>query len=253
MLTNDFIGQQSSPYNGGWFLPQESQWFYDSADAPSYVVNIDGNMAGVISNGMRVRLYQLTEVKYFIVTAVSDYDEITGVTAVTLYGGTNYTLTSDAITDPSISSEKAPYGFPLNPELWTVSYSDTELRTQSTPTEDFWYNLNNASLEIPVGLWNVEYYVSAEVSSTEISASVYAALSTSNSTPSNSLWIRGFQGGTSGDNVYVGASCSAYMTISLTQKTTYYLISMSGTAGGTNLYNVGTTTPIYIRAVIAYL
>ena len=79
---------------------------YASADSPTFVVNTSTDLTSKISVGMKLKLTQST-VKYFIVTAITS-------TTITLYGGTDYTLTSATITDVYFSSAKAPFGFPLN-------------------------------------------------------------------------------------------------------------------------------------------
>jgi hypothetical protein len=57
-----------------------------------------------------------------------------------LYGGTDYTLAAagDAITAPYYSVVKAPLGFPLNSNKWTVKVTDATIRSQLTPTANTW-------------------------------------------------------------------------------------------------------------------
>ena len=122
---------------------------YTSADAPTFVMATSVNTTSFISVGMKLKLTQGTT-KYFIVTAQTS-------NSLTLYGGTDYTLTSAAITEVQYSPHKAPFGFPLNPDKWTVTLIDTDRRQQEDPSADVWYNPDGISITVPIGLWNISY------------------------------------------------------------------------------------------------
>jgi hypothetical protein len=235
----------------GWIEANET-WTYASADDPTFTLTISGDKTSKYSAGMRVKLTQTTD-KFFIITKVA-YSSPN--TTLTLYGGTDYDLANATITTPYYSPDKAPQGFPLDPAKWTVSYTDTSSRTQSSPTQSTWYNLNTAKVDIPIGVWDVSYFVAAAVSnSTPVGQlGIRTTLSTANNSESDaqftdygvyqldSALIRNFQ-----------LNAHRRKTLTLTSKTSYYLNTVTDYASQTTLYNEGNGTPTMIRAICALL
>lgn len=230
----------------GWIEAGET-WTYAAADAPTYTFTISGDKTTKYGIGMRLKLTDVT-VKYFIVTAVT-YGAPN--TTVTVYGGTDYTLTGGAITLPYYSMAKAPFGFPLSPLKWRQEYTDTTDRSQATPTINVWYNLNTASLSIPIGIWDVSYFVS--VTAVDASATIWpigATLSTANNSSSDADW-NSF--GYASDVTANGHTFYRSKTIALAAKTTYYLNTRTTASNLDTLYNSNSGAPLIIRAVCAYL
>ncbi len=79
-------------------------WTYASANSVTYA----GDLTGIYSPGMRVRLTQGT-VKYFVIVSVV-YSSPN--TTITFYGGALYTLTNDPITSHDATAAAIPQGFP---------------------------------------------------------------------------------------------------------------------------------------------
>src|SRR3990167_2905980 len=145
-LTNKTLTSPIIKTWDGWQSVSDS-WTYASADAPTFTITVPTGAASIYGVGMRIKLTQTT-VKYFIITAVAD-------TVLTVYVGTDYTLTSAAISAISYSLMKAPLGFPMNPTKWTVILNDTAQRLQSSTTNNTYYNLGSLSIVIPIGAWDV--------------------------------------------------------------------------------------------------
>jgi len=230
----------------GWQAVSDS-WSYASADSPTFVITVPSGAASLYSPGMRIKLTQTT-VKYFIITAVAD-------TVLTVYGGTDYILTSATISEISYSTQKAPFGFPLDPAKWTVITQSTDGFAQTLPTKDVWYNAK--SLVVPIGAWALGYITTTYGASavSKISIRVVCTLSTANNSESDTgMSQTAGVSGASGALVAVGPSGLIEKSINISSKTTYYLnvkttidtanVSEVGIAG-----SVGTT----IRAVCAYL
>lgn len=232
----------------GWHELSPELWSYYSADAPSFVVEIDST-TDLLSVGMRVRLKQDSGVyKYFGINKV----EIGATTLLTLYGGTDYTLANETITEVAVSNVKAPYGFPLDESKWSVVVTDSSNRTRSSPISLTWYNLHSSHhLDLPIGAWRVSYRAYAIGNATDFSE-VFLTLSTSDNTASNSNYITG--GAANG----AGGGGIGYMLekepifISNSVKTTYYLNMMSSLSL-TSIGLYGVMFPTIIRAVWAYL
>lgn len=229
----------------GW-IPADETWTYSSVDGPTGVITIPAGGASKYGVGMRVKLTQTT-VKYFIVTAVSD-------TTLTIYGGTDYALTSAAISANYYSLMKAPLGMPMDPNKWTVQVTDTTGRSQGSPTGGTWYNLGGVSISIPIGVWDVEYSVHAYTTrAATIELQLLVTLSTANNSASDTQL-------TASGRSAILASVSVYefhahrhKTLVLASKTAYYLNTLTGTASTASINNLNDEKPCIIRARCAYL
>jgi len=210
---------------GGWISCGDEIWQYSSIDSPTSVVTINGDKTSKYSVGMRVRITQ-SLYKYFIITAVS-YASLH--TYLTLYGGTDYTVANNTISEPHYSTSKVPYGFPMSPAKWTVSLSDGTDRHQSSPAKNGYYNPGSLRISLPIGIWDVFFQVIAvSASSTGPYTDVYVGLSTSTTSFTNqSLRGRGYlRTASNGVQVFV-APIARRSTLAIASKTTYYVICMT--------------------------
>ena len=225
-------------------------WTYSSADSPTFVLTTSVDLSSFIGVGARIKLTQTT-VKYFIVTAISG-------TTITLYGGTDYTLTAAAITSPYFSIMKAPVGFPLDPTKWSVITSDTTDRSASVPGT--WTNINSAhNIIIPVGAWDVEYDVDvfADRTTAGTGDGCSVTLSTANNTESDQQLtaLSGYYGSpVASSSDIIGGHAHRRKILVLAAKTTYYLNAFMQNSG-TVFINAGQTHSgaTVIKAVCAYL
>lgn len=226
----------------GW-IDAEETWTYASADGPTFTFTISGDKTTKYSAGMKIKLTQTT-VKYFIITAVS-YSSPN--TTVTIYGGTDYTLDDAAISNVYYSAMKAPHGFPPDPAKWTVEVTDATTRQQTSPTGGTWYNLGNVNISIPIGLWDVKYSAPPLGAWSGNAFDVYITLSTSTNSESDSdftCYVSGYG--------YIGANVSRDKRLSVSSKTSYYIITKTSNAI-TGLYNMNARSKLILRAVCAYL
>lgn len=232
----------------GW-VADANTWTYVSADSPSFVASVNADMTGTISVGMRIRLTQTT-VKYFIVTAVGSYSA--GATELTLYGGTDYTLADAEIASPGYSNVKAPFGFPLNPEKWTVEVVNSGDFEQLSPTTGVWYNAE--IIVLPIGAWNVQYRVfySIATSGTQYTQYYFITLSDGAATESNARMTRAFFFSTLATLFGNSSSFAAEDLYVVSVETPLYLnIKSDYSVDSIGIY--GTDIPTVIRAVCAYL
>jgi hypothetical protein len=229
------------------WISDTNTWSYSSADSPTFVISVNADMTGLIGVGMRIKLTQTTA-KYFIVTAVGAYSG--GVTLITVYGGTDYTLADEAISSPAYSFAKVPIGFPLTDDKWTVAFTDSVSRNLgSAPTANQWYNFSPLYQSIPLGYWRVSIRVMGQVSTTSV-ASMGITLSDANNTQSDerfTAWAYGLQ---NGDRLYNYAFVDN-IPLALTVKTTYYINIRTNV--GSNLYIRGDGFTTLLKAVCAYL
>lgn len=232
----------------GW-TPVRDAWAYASADDPTFVITVPSDATTSYSPGMRVKLTQST-VKYFIITAVS-------ATTITVYGGTDYTLANAAISAVSVSSVKAPFGFPLNPTKWTFEATSSSLLTQASPVNGTYYNLGSFNLFAPIGIWRVQYQVLAKVDKTSATTTgtMITSLSTSASANSDTDFNAAIRLEGASGNLQIAATLVREKILVLTVKTTYYLVAQcNGSATNISLDGrVAEGGPLFVRLVSAYL
>jgi hypothetical protein len=253
-MTQTLLKSQQAFGGDGW-QPANETWTYASADDPTFTFTVAGvDLTSKYSAGMRIKLTQTT-VKYFIITAVA----FSTNTTITVYGGTDYNLEDAAISANYYSTQKAPQGFPLSPDKWSVVTTDTSDRTQGTPTQNQKYNIASLGITFPIGDWNVYYQfcVYCTRASNGI-GDVNITLSTANNSESTNSFtsrfsIRGTTDGTRLDGTtiltknlrLIVAAKTAYFTNMWTVNTDMAAITLlnGATYGSTGI----------IRATCAYL
>ncbi len=240
------------PING-WNLDSNT-WTCRSIDTPIYNVSVDANVTGTIGIGNRIWLQQSNINKFFLVHGV----HITGSTTyLNLYGGTDYTIITGSLTLPQCSQIKAPIGFPVDPDKWTVQVEDTTLRQQASPTANVWYNNGSISINVPIGKWFASY--EAEVQSENLPPtgtfiSNYCTLSTANNSETDKKWttvLYRVDGNTAGLQVFGSVTRSNEIVAPV--KTTYYLNQKTDQPLTANIYFRGDLATIVLRARSGYL
>lgn len=222
---------------------------YASADSPTFTATVPGDVTGVLSAGMKLKLTQTTA-KYFIITAAPSYASGTGLTTLTLYGGTDYTLDDAAISNVYYSAMRAPHGFPMNPDKWTVEVSDTANRTKNSPENGTWCydGLGSININVPIGAWELSYSVWAYFVKADGAFFGHIALSTSTNSASDGGLMCGFVNNGNGGN-----TSGRTKRVVVTSKTPYYLIAMVSSAGVSSIQFRNDRHAAIIRAVCAYL
>lgn len=245
----------------GWIIDTNT-WSYSSADAPTYIISVNADMTSKIQSGMRIKLTHSATVKYFIVTAVGSYSG--GVTLITVYGGTDYTLSNSAFSSPHYSSVKVPFGFNSSPSKWTVEVVNSNDCTKTSPTASTWYggtglSSTGPSIDIPIGIWRVRY--KALTNDNFSTAAVGAiGLRATLSTTDNSQSDAEFTVSATWTVPIAGAGVARFTAtnekvLTLSSKTTQYLNVFAGatTAGDVIGFLGSTAAPTIIQAICAYL
>lgn len=235
----------------GWLSAGEN-WTFASADSPTFTFTISGDKSAKYSPGMRIRIDQ-SGIKYFIITSVSYSSPDT---TITVYGGTDYTMTSATIESPCYSMLKAPVGFPLSPTKWSVSLVDSVERYQNNPVKDTIYNLGSLSVTLPIGIWNVYFQVvSVCAAASGAFTDIYAGLSTSLSSFDNqSLRGRTYLATTSGGAGISIGNITRSTILTLTSKTTYYVLCMTDLENQSIIgFNGAADASTEVLAICAYL
>lgn len=244
-LTNKTI---SAPVIRGWdgWNDANESWSYSSWDATNFtgVITVPTDSTTKYSLGMRVRISQATGgTKYFIVTKIA-------ATAMTVYGGSDYTLNNETVSSPYYSTMKVPFGFPQDPAKWTVTSTDSSDRTWTTGIT----NLGSQQISIPIGSWIVDYQASCWAQGASSTAINYSAgLSTANNTFSDAalrttVEVRGATG-----TIRAESTAIRIKQLTLTSATIYFF-NFNGSGAATTGGTFGSTIhPTLLRAVCAYL
>ena len=236
----------------GWTAAGET-WTYASADAPTFTFTVASDVTTKYSVGMRIK-YTQTTVKYGIITAVSAYSAPN--TTITVYGGTDYAMTSGVITLPYYSTVKAPFGFSLNPLKWSIEITDSSDYDQTNPTATNWYNPGSLSISLPIGSWRLSYNCLSRVYAGSNYVDIASTLSTTNDSESDAdFTTRSFIFAAVGLSglLNFGTTCTKDKLLNVSSKTSYYL-NISTIATNMMIITIrGTGSKTIIRAVCAYL
>lgn len=223
---------------------------WSSVDGHTSVVTTSVDLTGVIPVGARIKVTNNATTMYFIVTAIA-------AGSITLYGGTDFVLANSAITNPFYSLMKAPFGFNANPDKWTETATDIGQRSQATPVQHTWYNLDvSHQLAVPIGSWQLSYSCQGGSVSNAAGGSCehWLTLSTGNNTESDKDF-------TAANFLQISSASNDWEThvgraknVLLAAKTTYFLnISTQDVTNLTSLKISGGSEKLIIRAVCAYL
>lgn len=233
----------------GWLEAIEA-WTYLSADGNIGIFNVTGDVTGKYSKGMRVK-YTQTTVKYGIIVAVGAYAD--GVTPITVWGGTDYTLEDATIESTYISIVKAPFGFPLEGNKWDVIVTSATTAYQMSPEPGVVYNIGGNYIDVPIGYWDLSYKQFAHYASdmSPTTEAVYTGLSTSASTFSDIYLKDVINIGI--DSYQVRKTHRAHKEIVIASKTRYYMNTMIGVTNEYALYNLNSTIPMVLWAKCMYV
>lgn len=175
------------PANTGWIDANET-WTYQSVDDPTGVIKVTGvDVTGKYSEDMKIKFTNGGNTIFGGITKVALSGSDTHITFLHEIDPADSLaknlLANSAITANYYSTARAPYAFPLLPSKWTVYYTTTSDGIQATPTQNVWYNLGTATLSVPIGNFELEYYVNGYA---QESSSATALCSVTMSTANNS-------------------------------------------------------------------
>jgi hypothetical protein len=243
----------------GWIDANET-WTYDSVDDPTGVFTVSADVTSKYSNGMRIKMTNGGNTIYGIITDVSEGGGTTTIKFLHEIDPTDSQaltlLANSAITNPYYSTQKAPQGFPLDPDKWTKEYTNTSQTTVEGGTE-IWSNVPGHNLSIPIGLWKLRYdavlWIYGGAGPTEVKdLRGKLTLSTANNSESDkdfTSYMAWLSISYKAHSIY--NSLGREKTIALTSKTTYYLNGCR--EGGASMYLRNDRVTGVIKATCAYL
>lgn len=227
----------------GWQNPGDA-WAYSAWDSTNKTgtITIPAGGASKYSTGMKGSLYQATGgTKYFFITEVND-------TTIKGYFGTDYTLNNETISSPYYSTQKAPFGFPLNPAKWTITTTSANDRSTTSTS----YASLTDNIVLPIGAWNVELDVTHQhINGTAGTRASHITLSTDGSTETNPAMTSSIRTTAA---LNISYHDSTRDRIIVTTATTCTMMGKVNNATTMTLGTLGATMqPTRIRAVSAYL
>lgn len=166
--------------------------------------------------------------------------------------------TSGGVSAVAYSTQKAPYGLPVDGGRWTVEMIAETTLTKSTTVAQTWYNGSGSSdqlvLTIPIGKWFAGYDLTYGVSraANTSSGDIMATLSTANNTESDTRFSTHSRiDGASGT---IASRQQGYKRrqLSVSSATPMYL-NIRTSVIVDSLYSLGGVAPTIIFAELAYL
>lgn len=211
-------------------------------------VTLSDDVAG-IHEGTKIKLTQGGTVKKFFVTKKSGL-------VLTLFGGTDFTLTSSAITNVFFSNQRAPLDFPLNPDKWTIRYYSAVSAKKTNPVvgtvNNFTVSGNLVKIDLPIGVWDTKLdccIAAAGTSSTFYGIKI--SLSSSPTALDTSFISYAITGGSG--ILQITEPIYKSKTIEVTEPTSKYIVAVLTNGTATELTLAGESQPTIIEAVCAYL
>ena len=231
--------------NAGW-INVNTTLTYSSWDSEvsTAVLNTNIDLTNTVELGDRLKFTQDGAIKFGIVTAKTS-------TTLTLYLGTDYTLTNTSITDVYFSHMKTPLGFNVNKDKWTITVKNTSNTAQAKPNGTLWYNVGSIKISIGVGEWKLSYMLILggwKGATTIFSAKSTLATQNNAETDKDFTCVTYFEGATA--TITLFANAYREKNISVPAKTNFFL-NVNSDADSVNIYgNLGTTV---IKAECAYV
>lgn len=244
---NIYQKEEESP-SIGWISARES-WSYSSYNSTTRVgvITVPTNATLKYTVGWRIKITQSTGgTKYGIIHAVSS-------TTLTVFFPTGVTFNNESITDNFYSMVKAPFGFDIDPAVWSRTTTFTTDRTFNSAS---WTTLTD-SIDLGIGAWNVWHkqtmICDASAVSQRILQVTLSNTTTTETYPELTL-CQTHDGETTASSANSGTA-SASTLIKLASPATLTLLGILNSTA--NINNVGvlnsTNSNGNVRAVSAYL
>lgn len=242
----------------GWNSLENVTLTYSSADDPTYVISSDVDLTSILSVGMKLWFQNDGGDVYGFVTAIGAWSG--SAQLITLYGGTDYDVANSAITAPYYSTQKAPFGFPLDHDVWDIVVDSTTTYVKTSPTASTWYNAMDAgnlpSIDIPVGAWSDVYYelymYATRAGATSVNMFCTLSVDAGGAITEDKKWTSGVGTGGASGTLIPQVAANKRNPMILTTKDTFYLNIKTNT-GADNINVVGASITTKLRAVCAYL
>lgn len=232
----------------GWAVFTEALTYASGSGTNVGTFTAPGDLTSKYYAGMKGKFTQTT-VKYFFITKVA---HAAGTTTFTAYFGTDYTIANAAISGAYFSMMRTPAGFPLDPDKWTITTTDSSDRAVTSTT----LSTMTATIVVPIGLWRLRLWGFLNVT-TDASTTARRGLATLSSdastetNPSTTIFKL-----SRSETAAVGGAGSTLMGedfVTLAASTTFTMMGKVTAAGPTITMQGAALQPTIITALCAYL
>lgn len=233
--------------NQGWVsVPNSelSQFSYSAWTSGTRigVITVPTNATLKYSVGNRLRIVQSTGgTKYGIIVAVSS-------TTLTVFFPSGTTFNNESILKADFSIDKAPFGFPLDPTIWTITGTSSTDRTATTTS----YTSLSETLVVGIGAWLISYRLDMRlVHGSGGNKRGYITLSTNGTSETDEEFTSTLF--TTSTTAQVSQTFVAFKhKIFAAQTTLTFMGKINATAATMTMDNNG-TQPAHYKALCAYL
>ena len=218
-MIKNVVNENNDSVLSGWYsLPIDVSFEYASYDSSvkTGMISTSIDLTSYLSLGMKVKFNQDGDTKYAFITKITN-------SQLTLYMGNDYSLSNSTISNFYYSMLKAPYGFPLKRESWDIIKTITTTTWENNPSKDSYYQLENMTITVPIGEWEVGWQANIYPQRTGTGTNEQqSGLSTSLTEPSNpELFATIFTTGNTTQNMAnMGRNSNYYFD---SKKTFYFL------------------------------
>ena len=164
-------------YLGNGWVEADETWTYVSTDDPTGVFKVNADVTGKYSVGMRIKMTNGGNTIYGIITKVGIYGgDQSGYTYITFLHELDedslakYLLANSSITNNYYSTQKAPFGFPLDVKSWTIIYPIVSNGSANyLDGGGAIAQFGTLQADMPIGSWIASYKVNAYMTTTSSS------------------------------------------------------------------------------------
>jgi hypothetical protein len=136
------------------------------------VMNTLVDCSGAAQIGDKFYTNQGAENIFGIITAITS----TQITALIQNGRS---ITNYEFWGANYSHQKTPLGFPLDPNVWSVTVTNSVQLTQSSPGAGVIYNVGGLDIIVPIGIWTLSGQAGVRLDASSGALELYTGLSTS--------------------------------------------------------------------------
>jgi hypothetical protein len=231
-----------------------------AADDPTYSIVFYGvNIVSLLSEGIPVKWDQNGTTRYgFVNSSAVLSGSNTTLKIITRLddASPNYDLLDTSvypITNFYTGLPKQPgLGFPLLDSFWTLKTLDTTLRFKNYPNQNqiYYSEMGSINIIVPIGYFDIGFYGAIWGTGSGGNSGIIVSLSDSVSAHNPRIQAGGLINVSTGFGVW---GASSRKSISLTSKTTYYMLASTIYTGGQAIYFYNNYIEMEVSAKLKYL
>jgi hypothetical protein len=196
--------------------------------------------------------------KHFLITKEPTYSNPN--TTITCFGGTDFSLTNNTITNPFYSTHQQPWGFIRNPDKWSVIFENKVDFTLAGAANNVIQTPGTFSMVVPIGKWDLYYEACLGIVSSSTLVETQMCIHSNNTVWPletdyvNHLSISAAAGATvPGVISYVTMNKSNILSLPSAKQTWYFITRKINSTGTVSTIIYGARSKTIIKATSVYL